>query len=250
LVTYTNLQEYILYLINQKYDNGTTNNYIKGIKLFYKSLTTNTTYLTYLTTNNLPNKQEELLSIVDKLKLLPYERKIKDYFVLEELDNVIEMVCSFYSINPFKLKAILYFFYFTGVRKGELIKLKRIDISLEEHNAIIRGTKNRLQRIVLFPARLVPILSDYFKTDEETLNAFNLELSQIDYLAKISKQFTPKKNFTLHNLRHSFARMLAKNQIDSRIAQKLLGHKDIASTMIYYDPDIDVIQAIYNKKIK
>jgi hypothetical protein len=43
--------------------------------------------------------------------------------------------------------------------------------------------------------------------------------------------------------------MLAESDINLRVAQKLLGHKSITSTLIYYDPDARIVERIYKAKI-
>lgn len=249
-ITFSDLQNYFLTLRNKQYDNGTINNHIKAVRSFYK----------FLIDHNLA--QEKTLELIYKIKELKYNRKIKDYITKEELGEIIEMGETFYyPMDPLKLKALLYFLFYTGLRKNELVNLKRIDVDLMSRSVIVRiPTKNREERVVFFPKKIKgtssnpvidfpQLLGDYFASEAEINNAFNVTVRQLDYMIKILKDFAPHKNLTLHTFRHSFARMLASKRIDSRIAQKLLGHKDIESTLIYYDPDIDVIQDIYKEKV-
>jgi len=231
---------------------GTVNSYILIVRLFYKFLND---------TNVVPVSLLE--SVTNKFKLRRTSQTIKDYITKDELNDMIEMGQSFVEyVPPMKLSAILYFLFYTGLRRNEFLRLKRNDIDLAGCTVKVRiPTKNRQERIVFFPKRIaatktnpmvefVKLLTDYFASEPEEDNAFNMTPNSLQRLIKNLKDFVPKKNLTIHTFRHSFARMLAAQQIDSRIAQKLLGHKDIKSTMIYYDPDIDIIQGIYKEKVK
>ena len=236
------INNYLLTLKNKNYTNGTINNYIKAIKLFYKFC---------VEYNYLP--EDFIDRVVSKLKLLKTERKIKDFFTKQELAYIVRMGQTFYTcMPPLRLKAVLYFLFYTGLRKSELVNLKRQDIDLEENTVIVRApTKNKEERVVFFPDSIKDLLKKYFDSEPERINAFNVTAPMLMHMTNALKRFAPSgKNFTLHSLRHSFANMLAKNMVDIRVAQKLLGHKQIENTMIYYDPDVEIIKEIYKKKIK
>ena len=51
--------------------------------------------------------------------------------------------------------------------------------------------------------------------------------AESDVQARLDKKVTP------HVLRHSFATQCLENKYDIRTVQELLGHKDVATTMIY-----------------
>jgi len=238
---FSKFSDYILLLKNNKLNNGTINNHIKAVRFLYS----------YLVISNMVDSK--VLAEITKIKLLPVERRIKDYITKKELDELIRIAVGYKtSFSPYKTQALLYFMFYTGMRRNELINLMRKDINLEDNSAIVRiPTKNRQERIIFYPKRVSMLLKDYFDTEQEEKNAFNISRGILDNLIRFLKNFAPNgKNVTPHTFRHSFANMLAEKGIDIRIAQKLLGHKSIQSTMIYYDPDIKTIQKLYKKYIK
>lgn len=236
------LQDYSNYILSlkDKQTNGSINNYIKAIKLFYKFL------LEYNYIN------QDKYDIICKVKLLPTERKLKATFTKDEILDLIYIAQSLFRINPYKIKAILLFMLYTGVRKSEIINLKRDDIDLDNNTAIIKlPTKTKTEGLVFYPDMVKQALIDYFNTEPEKTNAFNISRNKINWIFKRLNDYVPSgKKLTPHIMRHSFGAMLAKNMIDIRVAQKLLRHKSLHTTLIYYDPDIETIKDIYHKKIK
>lgn len=217
---------------------GTVDNYIKAIRFFYKFLV------------NRDLVDGKVIKELYKVKLNPPERKIRDYLTKEELDELIMMAEGWYrGMDITKLRALLYFMFFTGVRIGELINLKRKYINLEERESLIKlPNKGKQERYVFFTKEVKKHLEIYFDLEEEETNAFNVTTKRVTNLIKYIEQFT-KKKITPHSLRHSFAHYLALNQVDIKVAQKLLGHKNLASTEIYYDPTIETVKQIYKNKL-
>lgn len=52
-----------------------------------------------------------------------------------------------------------------------------------------------------------------------------------------------------HKFRHTFATVLYKRGLDVRMIQRLLGHTNLNTTMIYIDHDVDMLRDAYKKCI-
>lgn len=235
------LNQYFLSLRQKSFSSGYINNFIKALRFFYK----------YLRDTN--KITENIYQETYKIKISRVETKVKDFLTKEDLEELISTAityCTFMNLD--KLKTVLYFLFYTGLRRNEFINLKRENIKLEERALIVRiPTKNRSERTVFFPMKVKKLLINYFQLESETINAFNMQKGDLARLTGFLKTcMSNKRNVTVHMFRHSFANMLARSGVDSKIAQKLLGHKSILSTLIYYNPDIKIVKQIYNEKIR
>jgi len=237
-MTYDQYSNFVLGLKTIGLTNGSINNNMKAVRCFYN----------FLYDKGLCKKA--MLNTINKIKLLPIDHKIKDFITEEELNKIISAGMTLYDrITPHKLKTIFKFLFYTGLRRDELLNLKREDINLEEKTVTVRvPNKTRLERNVFFPKEVKELLAKYFPTEKEKDNAFNLSERTLRDLVEAMRDYT-KKNISIHTFRHSFANMLAKKGIDIRVAQKLLGHRSLQSTLIYYDPDAEICKSIYNEKI-
>ncbi len=241
-ITHAQVMEFILSLRALKISNGTINTYFKALRFFYS----------YLSLSGVNLVKPEVLALINSFKLLSVDRKIKHSLTLKEIEYIVSQAITYHeTMPPEKIRAILYFMFYTGVRRGELINLKRDDINLSERQALIRvPTKNKDEKYVYFPTRIAMFLQAYFAVEPEEENAFNMSRSKMLCFFNFLKNFTSKgKNISPHILRHSFAHHLARSSVDVRIAQKLLGHRSIHSTLIYYDPNQEVVKEIYLKQI-
>ena len=150
------------------------------------------------------------------------------------------------SSSTFLLKrdtAIISTLFFTGVRRNELLSLYVRDVDIEKGIITIRGKTSkskRTRRIPIHPTLKVH-LQDYLQ-ERKSLPAEKLFISHtkgiglthhgIRHWVKRLKK-TSGVNFHLHQLRHTFACNLARNNISLPKLQKLLGHVDLRMTQRY-----------------
>ena len=207
------------------------NNYIKAIKDFYECLE---------------------IKIPFKVKQLKEEKKIPIYITKKELEELVKYGMTYLNglVEPNKLKTLLYFLFSTGIRKAELLRLKREDITLKEYQVKIRiPTKSKEERIVPYPKKLGRMLEQYFNLESEETNAFNLTAGKFERIIRRLNEFTTK-HITPHTFRHSYAMHLVFSGIGIDRAQYLLGHSDIKTTQIYYRLNLETVQKEINEKFK
>jgi site-specific recombinase XerD len=185
-----------------------------------------------------------------KIKLMKTERKIPDYLTEEEIERAISFIITYHSkrMTPIKIRALLHFLFYSGVRKNEILILKRNDFNFEDNTAKVYG-KGKKQRIICFPKNISKEIQDYFSSEPEINNCFNVSLGILNYLPKLISKHLNKKVYP-HLFRHSFARNLIYNKgVDINTVSKLLGHSSISTTLIYINPDEKAIKDNYKKLV-
>jgi len=217
--------------------NGRINNFIKAVRKFYVFLTDS------------QNLDSNILDTIHKFKYLAEEKKIIKCIGSKELPKIISGGITFIRrIKPEKMKSLIYFMFYTGLRSQEIVNLRRKNIDLINLTAVVKlPSKNKEERYVYFPEHVAKLAKRYFEIELETKNAFNVSYGQIRYLMKkLNEYMLLDGELTPHSLRHSFTNMLAEEEISVRVAQKLLGHKDMNSTLRYYNPSDKLIENIYH----
>jgi len=160
----------------------------------------------------------------------------------------------------FRDKAILELLYASGIRAGEIAKLKLADLNLDIGYLRCFGKGNK-QRIVplgktaenatrQYLNQLRPKLAKPFSRDFLLLSRTGRALSRIE-IWRIVKKYAARagmsESLTAHTLRHSFATHLLSGGADLRSIQEMLGHVDIATTQIYTHVDQERLTQIHKK---
>lgn len=125
----------------------------------------------------------------------------------------------------------------TGMRKGELLKLKWSDIDFERDFIFIRSPKGKKSVHIPMSKSVRSILERHPRTGEyvfcnpngQPFVEIRKRINVIRQAAKLPEGFRP-----LHGLRHVYASMLASSgQVDMYTLQKLLTHKSPVMTQRY-----------------
>ncbi len=186
-----------------------------------------------------------------KIKLLKPEDKLVEYISEEEVKKAIQYITiSSKRLDYQRIEVILLFLFYTGVRKGELVNLKRKDFNLSNCEVKVYEQKTKKEKILYYPSKLCEKIKIYFGYEPEKTNAFNVTKSQIDYLFRkvISKCLGRKVK--PHLTRHGGAKFMEEKGIQVTIIQKILGHKSLNTTLRYLAPDQKIIEKNYKEKMK
>lgn len=260
------MKEFKNWLILQGYAQGTISTYtviVKGILSKIKGVTEEELNNYFLSLNgNCPIetynvkikairlylKSLKLALNTPKLKKVPFTlpKSISLEYLEESLIPMVDMTFR----NPVRVRTLLYFMFFTGLRKSEIYALKRKDFDLEQKRVKIYEQKTKQERIVFYPDFVKQYLEGYFKLSPEKENAFNLGKGSIDYIFTKLKPYCKEVNLTPHIFRHSFATYLAKKKMNLKYLKELMGHKNIKTTERYITANPDDLQDAYNKIIR
>lgn len=139
-----------------------------------------------------------------------------------------------------KHKLMLQLCYGMGLRVSEVVKLKITDIDSKSMQVRIENSKGKSDRYVNLPESVLRLLRNYYKAykpkhflfegqygGEYSIRSVQAVFKSAMRLAKINKPVG------IHSLRHSYGTHLLEYGTDMVFIQKLLGHRDMKTTMIY-----------------
>ena len=138
-------------------------------------------------------------------------------------------------------KALIATGLYAGLRAGELMNLQWQDVNFKNRTITIQAKddwqpKNRKVRVIPISSRLLAYLQKHPRHITSPYLFCDPDGSKYSVLGRklisIAKH-AGLTGVTPHTLRHTFASWLVMGGTDLATVQKLLGHSDIATTMIY-----------------
>ena len=239
---YKIIRSWIVSLVSSNISNRSINRKVSSLKSFYKFLIKIDTIKSSPLKAHSPLKQS---------------KKIQVPFSQEEINSLLD---SDFFTNDYKgvlQKSIIVFFYFTGVRRIELINIKESDISLESSTIKVMGKRSK-ERII----PILPKLKKSLKYYREIKSKYNGNTSpEYLFISKNGKQLSekfvyrtvneyfklvsPKIKKAPHVLRHSFATHLINEGADINSVKELLGHSSLSATQVYSHTSMERIKEVF-----
>ena len=239
---YKAIRSWIISMANNGLSNRSINRKISSLKSFYKFLI-----------------KIESISISPLLGHTPLKqsKKIQVPFSKEEINSLLD---SEYFNNDYKgvlQKTLITFFYFTGVRRIELINLKESDVNLSSLTLKVvgKGDKERvipilpkLKESILACQKMKSVFLIQKSTDFLFISKFGKQLTEKFVYRTVNEYFklvSPKIKKAPHVLRHSFATHLINEGADINSVKELLGHSSLSATQVYSHTSMERIKEVF-----
>ncbi|OGC11540.1 hypothetical protein A3K48_03415 [candidate division WOR-1 bacterium RIFOXYA12_FULL_52_29] len=140
---------------------------------------------------------------------------------------------------------------YCGLRRRELLSLKKRDVDLNEMIIKVKQGKHRKDRLLPINRKLVETIREYLRLRGNDYGRYllsnkrnnrKMDNSQLHYLFRdISKQ-AGLKRVTPHLLRGTLATLLLNREASIRSIQELMGHNSIDTTARYTQVSMDLLR--------
>ena len=241
-VDYKIIRSWIVLLVNKNLSNRSINRKVSSLKSFYKFLVKTETINSSPLIAHSPLKQS---------------KKIQVPFSKDEIGALLDSDFFKSDYKGVLQKTIISFFYFTGVRRIELINLKTSDINMNSYTIRITGKRNK-ERIIPMLPKLKESINEYLKIKSHELNNVisdylfisksGIQLSEKYVYRTVNEYFklvSPKVKKAPHVLRHSFATHLINEGADINSVKELLGHSSLSATQVYSHTSMERIKEVF-----
>lgn len=190
-------------------------------------------YFETLRTFLIKAEEDEIISInpFNKIKIKQVLGE-RDYLAQEELDALINLRLPETNSGEIRAREMFVFCCLTGIRYSDLMNLKWTDIRTLTNDMYFKMHKTKFFVSIPLIDQAKEILSSQ-KRDSEFVfkklsnQTFNYLLHQLEKKAGIQKKIT------VHVARHTFATLALEKGVPLEVVSKILGHKNLKTTMIY-----------------
>jgi integrase/recombinase XerD len=180
---------------------------------------------------------ERVVQQPEKTEQLYYPKKDT---VLPKLLEKEEIAKLFGVVGNLKHKCLLMLLYGSGLRVGEVVRLKAQDLNFEDGTLFVHQSKGNKDRHTLLSEKTAECLKRYAQEYQPRVWLFESPDGGHYSERSVQQIFTNalnaagiQKRLGTHSLRHSYATHLLQATGNLELVRKTLGHKSLETTQIY-----------------
>lgn len=217
LITKEEIERYLLYLRDDRgLAFGTCNQIVNALYFFYKHTLNDPTRIAAIPLRKARKRLPEVLSKEEVMRLIS-------------------------APNNLKHRVLLMTTYSAGLRISEVVSLKISHIDSQRWLIRVEQGKGNKDRYTILSKKLLEELRNYYRAFRPKTYLFSSSRSDkpinISTASKIYRTAKKKAGITrgkgIHTLRHCFASHLLEAGYDIHIIQRLLGHRQLSTTLVY-----------------
>ena len=160
---------------------------------------------------------------------------------LPEVLSLSEVEALIATASHIRNKAISALLYSSGLRVGELVKLRAEDIYMSRMQVYVPQSKNHRDRWTILSYRALELLKEYWRSYPVKRDYLFVSLDEPHEPLKVSgveimlRAVGKDAGLSVHphTLRHSFASHMIEQGVPINYVQSMLGHRCLESTQVY-----------------
>jgi integrase/recombinase XerC len=244
LADYGIVRSWIIQLADSDIKATSVNRKIASLKTFYKFL-----------------MRQEVIekNPMQKIRVLKTQKRLPSFVKENDMINLLDRASFDDSLEGWRDRLILEFFYATGMRLSELIQLKENQINLQARTIKVLGKRNK-ERVIPFPVSIVSIIEGYKQIRNREVSKaehgflFVTDKGEPCYpmmvyriVRKYLDEYTSSEKRSPHVLRHSYATHLLNKGAEINAVKDLLGHSSLAATQVYTHNSMEKIKKAFDQ---
>lgn len=164
------------------------------------------------------------------IKGIQQKESKREFLTQEELQLLAKTDCDLVALKNAALFSAL-----TGLRWSDIESLTWGDVQKTGSGYFLHITQKKTEDVIMHPISetAVKILGEWGDFSERVFEGLKYSDCNNDKIKRWVLKAGIHKKITLHNFRHTYATLLLNKGADIFTVSKMLGHKNIKTTMIY-----------------
>lgn len=197
---------------------------------------------------------QKVRSCIWSVEHIPFQRRRRRLPTILSKEEVARLLDAARG-HPKRL-AILATLYSTGLRVGELVRLRVSDIDSKAMLVHVHQGKGGKDRQVQLSVQLLATLREYYRSCLDKPKSWLFPGKKLDcpldpsgiqrMVPALARKAGINKPVSPHTLRHCFATHLLEDHTDLRTIQSMLGHSNIQTTELYLHVAAHHLQNVRN----